>query len=155
METRLRAFPILAILVYYVSRWGSFQDTDESAHYEFACKSAGVPVHYCAETTAAPSTLPSSNPGYAVPGVIHLSFIRPTAQPQIEIDSHLALWRVFALVVFLPGFAARSLAITREASILSWAVKTLPSPLIHHTEVKWTLNGKTHAKTDARRHWNE
>jgi DNA invertase Pin-like site-specific DNA recombinase len=38
-----------AILVYDVSRWGRFQDTDESAHYEFLCKSAGVPVHYCAE----------------------------------------------------------------------------------------------------------
>jgi len=39
-----------AVLVYDVSRWGRFQDTDESAHYEFLCKSAGVPVHYCAET---------------------------------------------------------------------------------------------------------
>lgn len=38
-----------AILVYDVSRWGRFQDTDESAHYEFLCKSAGIPVHYCAE----------------------------------------------------------------------------------------------------------
>ena len=34
-----------AILVYDVSRWGRFQDTDESAHYEFLCKSGGVPVH--------------------------------------------------------------------------------------------------------------
>jgi DNA invertase Pin-like site-specific DNA recombinase len=39
-----------AILVYDVSRWGRFQDIDESAHYEFLCKSAGIPVHYCAET---------------------------------------------------------------------------------------------------------
>lgn len=38
-----------AILVYDVSRWGRFQDSDESAHYEFLCKSAGVAVHYCAE----------------------------------------------------------------------------------------------------------
>ncbi len=38
-----------AVLVYDVSRWGRFQDTDESAHYEFLCRSAGVPVHYCAE----------------------------------------------------------------------------------------------------------
>ena len=48
-----------AILVYDVSRWGRFQDTDESAHYEFLCKSAGVPVHYCAETFANDGTLPS------------------------------------------------------------------------------------------------
>jgi DNA invertase Pin-like site-specific DNA recombinase len=38
-----------AILVYDVSRWGRFQDIDEAAHYEFLCKAAGIPVHYCAE----------------------------------------------------------------------------------------------------------
>jgi DNA invertase Pin-like site-specific DNA recombinase len=48
-----------AILVYDVSRWGRFQDSDEAAHYEFLCKSAGVPVHYCAETFANDGTLPS------------------------------------------------------------------------------------------------
>jgi DNA invertase Pin-like site-specific DNA recombinase len=48
-----------AILVYDVSRWGRFQDTDESAHYEFLCKSAGVPIHYCAETFSNDGTLPS------------------------------------------------------------------------------------------------
>jgi DNA invertase Pin-like site-specific DNA recombinase len=37
------------ILVYDVSRWGRFQDTDESAHYEFICKKAGIKVVYCAE----------------------------------------------------------------------------------------------------------
>jgi len=38
-----------AILVYDVSRWGRFQDVDESAHYEFICKLADIKVHYCAE----------------------------------------------------------------------------------------------------------
>ena len=42
--------PFKAVLVYDVSRWGRFQDTDESAHYEFVCKSNKVPVYYCAET---------------------------------------------------------------------------------------------------------
>jgi DNA invertase Pin-like site-specific DNA recombinase len=37
------------ILVYDVSRWGRFQDVDESAHYEFICKENGVKVAYCAE----------------------------------------------------------------------------------------------------------
>jgi DNA invertase Pin-like site-specific DNA recombinase len=41
--------PYEVILVYDVSRWGRFLDVDEAAHYEFICKSAGVPVHYCAE----------------------------------------------------------------------------------------------------------
>lgn len=38
-----------AILVYDVSRWGRFQDADESAYYEYICKRAGIGVHYCAE----------------------------------------------------------------------------------------------------------
>jgi DNA invertase Pin-like site-specific DNA recombinase len=37
------------ILVYDVSRWGRFQDADESAYYEYICRKAGVGVHYCAE----------------------------------------------------------------------------------------------------------
>ncbi len=37
------------ILVYDVSRWGRFQDADESAHYEYSCRRAGIAVHYCAE----------------------------------------------------------------------------------------------------------
>jgi DNA invertase Pin-like site-specific DNA recombinase len=38
-----------AILLYDVSRWGRFQDADESAYYEYICRRAGVSVHYCAE----------------------------------------------------------------------------------------------------------
>ena len=37
------------ILVYDVSRWGRFQDPDESAAHEYACRAAGIEVHYCAE----------------------------------------------------------------------------------------------------------
>src|SRR5580658_5544603 len=37
------------ILVYDVSRWGRFQDADESAYYEYICKRANIRVHYCAE----------------------------------------------------------------------------------------------------------
>lgn len=49
-----------AILVYDVSRWGRFQDSDEAAHYEFLCKDAGIPVHYCAELFQNDGTLPNS-----------------------------------------------------------------------------------------------
>jgi DNA invertase Pin-like site-specific DNA recombinase len=38
-----------AVIVYDVSRWGRFQDPDEAAHYEFVCKSVGIPVHYSSE----------------------------------------------------------------------------------------------------------
>ena len=37
------------ILVYDVSRWGRFQDADESAYYEYVCRRAGIHVTYCAE----------------------------------------------------------------------------------------------------------
>jgi DNA invertase Pin-like site-specific DNA recombinase len=37
------------ILVFDISRWGRFQDADESVHYEFICRQAGVRVEYCAE----------------------------------------------------------------------------------------------------------
>jgi len=37
------------VLVYDVSRWGRFQDADESAYHEFVCKRAGIQVLYCAE----------------------------------------------------------------------------------------------------------
>ena len=37
------------ILVYDVSRWGRFQDADESAYYEYICRRAGITVQYCAE----------------------------------------------------------------------------------------------------------
>jgi DNA invertase Pin-like site-specific DNA recombinase len=37
------------ILVFDVSRWGRFQNSDEAAHYEYLCTKAGVRVVYCAE----------------------------------------------------------------------------------------------------------
>ena len=41
--------PFDAVLVYDVSRWGRFQDADQSAYYEYLCRRAGIAVHYCAE----------------------------------------------------------------------------------------------------------
>src|SRR5438876_10987321 len=37
-DVRSGAADFNAILVYDVSRWGRFQDADESAYYEFICK---------------------------------------------------------------------------------------------------------------------
>ncbi len=47
VESGAAAFTI--ILVYDVSRWGRFQDADESAYYEYICRRAGIQVAYCAE----------------------------------------------------------------------------------------------------------
>jgi DNA invertase Pin-like site-specific DNA recombinase len=49
-----------AILVFDISRWGRFQDVDEAAYYEFFCKKAGVPIHYCAEQFGNDDSLPSA-----------------------------------------------------------------------------------------------
>ena len=49
-----------AVLVYDVSRWGRFQDADESACYEFLCRRAGVNVLYCAEPFANDLSLAAS-----------------------------------------------------------------------------------------------
>src|SRR5687767_1100136 len=51
-----------AILVYDVSRWGRFQDTDESAYYEYVCRRGNIQVHYCAE--------PFENDGSAISAII-------------------------------------------------------------------------------------
>jgi DNA invertase Pin-like site-specific DNA recombinase len=47
VETGEADFSVIA--VYDVSRWGRFQDADESAYYEYICRRAKIEVHYCAE----------------------------------------------------------------------------------------------------------
>ena len=48
-EVEKGAADFKCILAYDVSRWGRFQDADESGYYEYICKRAGITVHYCAE----------------------------------------------------------------------------------------------------------
>jgi DNA invertase Pin-like site-specific DNA recombinase len=47
------------LLVYDVSRWGRFQDADESAYYEYVLKKAGIRIHYCTEQFVNDGSLPS------------------------------------------------------------------------------------------------
>lgn len=48
-DVRIGKTDFSTVLVYDVSRWGRFQDADESAYYEYLCKEAGISVQYCAE----------------------------------------------------------------------------------------------------------
>jgi len=48
------------LLVYDVSRWGRFQDADESAYYEYVLKRAGIRVHYCGEQFANDGSMASA-----------------------------------------------------------------------------------------------
>lgn len=41
--------PFSVVLVYDVSRWGRFQDTDASAYYEYHCRLHGIDVRYVTE----------------------------------------------------------------------------------------------------------
>jgi len=59
-DVKLGRAPYKAVLVYDVSRWGRFQDTDEAASYEFICKKSGISLHYCTEQFANDGT-PSSS----------------------------------------------------------------------------------------------
>jgi DNA invertase Pin-like site-specific DNA recombinase len=59
-DVRSRTADFEAILVYDVSRWGRFQDADESAYYEFICREAGITVHYCAEQFENDGSLPAT-----------------------------------------------------------------------------------------------
>ncbi len=49
-----------AILVYDVSRWGRFQDVDEPAAYEYACRKADIAVCYCAEEFENDGSMPAN-----------------------------------------------------------------------------------------------
>jgi DNA invertase Pin-like site-specific DNA recombinase len=58
VASRRNNFSVL--LVYDISRWGRFQDADESAYYEYVLKRAGIRIHYCAEQFVNDGSLPSA-----------------------------------------------------------------------------------------------
>ncbi len=58
VETQTKDFSV--ILVLDVTRWGRFQDADESAYYEFICRRAGFDVHYVAEQFSNDGSLQSN-----------------------------------------------------------------------------------------------
>ena len=48
-DVQAGSVPFSIILVLDVTRWGRFQDADESAYYEYICRRAGIDVRYVAE----------------------------------------------------------------------------------------------------------
>lgn len=58
--TKCDCLPFNTVLIYDISRWGRFQDIDESAYYEYVCRRQGVKVEYCFElflNDASPMTI--------------------------------------------------------------------------------------------------
>lgn len=50
MEVQEGRADFKVILVYDVSRWGRFQDIDESGYYEYLCRMNNIRVEYCGES---------------------------------------------------------------------------------------------------------
>ncbi|MCC8977296.1 recombinase family protein [Bradyrhizobium acaciae] len=88
------------ILVYDVSRWGRFQDADESAYYEFICKDAGIGVLYCAESFENDGSL-ASTLQKAVKRVVAGDFLR-----DLSIRSFIGQSRITKMGFWRGGFPA-------------------------------------------------
>lgn len=97
------------ILVYDVSRWGRFQDTDEAAHYEFLCKEAGVEVRYCAESFSAACDLQNSL-AKAVKRVMAAQFSRELSDRVFECKSRMA--KLGFRMGSSPGYALRRVLVS-------------------------------------------
>lgn len=65
------------VLVYDFSRWGRFQDADESAYYEYICKRAGINVAYCAEKF--------ENDGSPVSTIVKPNFLPREVEPRQQV----------------------------------------------------------------------
>lgn len=101
--------PFIAVLIYDVSRWGRFQDSDESAYYEFACRRVGMTIAYCAE--------PFLNDGSAMGAVIKSLKRAMAAEYSRELSTKVLLAQCrFVLAGFKQGGSAgyglRRLAVT-------------------------------------------
>ena len=101
------------ILVYDVSRWGRFHDTDEAAHYEFMCKSVGIPVHYCSEPILNHQNL-SSFLMKAIKRGIAAEYIREVSA-RLDAGRRTAV-RLGFRVGGQPGFALQRMVVGRDGT---------------------------------------
>ena len=99
-----------AILVYDVSRWGRFQDTDEAATYEFLCKTACAPVCYCAEQFSNDQSVASSLMK-ALKRTMAAEFSRELGVKSYEGEKRLA--QLGFKMGGAPGFGLRRLLLSR------------------------------------------
>lgn len=59
-EVEVKRTTFTSLVLYDVSRWGRFQDADESVSYEYLLVRAATRVHYCAEQFENDGTISSS-----------------------------------------------------------------------------------------------
>lgn len=91
------------VLVYDVSRWGRFLDTDESGYYEYLCRRAHVRVEYCVE--------PFSNDGSPLAAILKAVKRAMAAEFSRELSVKVAfgMRRMSAMGYFAGGFAGYGL----------------------------------------------
>jgi DNA invertase Pin-like site-specific DNA recombinase len=141
--------PFSVILVYDVSRWGRFQDADESAHYEFLCRQAGINVEYCAEQFA--------NDGNPVSALLKnmKRIMAAEYSRELSVKVHFAQSRVAKLGYLIGGpasFGFRRLAVDKlgeprgileigqHKAITTDRVLLVPGPQKEVALVRWIFN---------------
>ncbi len=102
------------IVVYDISRWGRFQDVDESAYYEYLWRRAGVTVVYCAEQFA-----DDGSPLYAI-----MKVIKRAMAAEYSRELSVKVWRAqcrFSLMGYkqggMPGYGLRRVPIGADGHL--------------------------------------
>lgn len=103
-----------AILVYDVSRWGRFPNSDEAAHYEFLCARSGIPLHYCAEQFANDGTA-TSTLLKALKRSMAAEFSRELGEKEFRGKCRLA--RLGFWVGGVPGYGYRRLMVSADGKL--------------------------------------
>ncbi len=156
--------PYDVILVYDVSRWGRFQDNDESAHYEFLCRKAGKQVVYCAEMFSNDGS-PMANIVKGLKRAMASEYSRELSDKVFRGQSHLAKlgWHVGArgpygmrrMMVSPTGKQRGTMDSGERKSLQSDKVILVPGPPKEVATVRqifdWFINEKIYYQTIADR----
>ena len=146
------------VLVYDVSRWGRFQDIDESAHHEFICKQVGIRVSYCAEQF--------DNDGSLISGIVKNIKRVMAAEYSRELSARvhaaqLRLARLGFLVGGRIGYALQRLVVDEQSGpkgilrdgerkfLTTDHVKVHPGTVDERAVVKWIFEEYLRGKSQA------
>lgn len=135
-----------AILAYDVSRWGRFQDADESGYYEYICRRAGISVHYCAEQFENDGS-PTSNIIKSVKRSMAGEYSRELSTKVFQGACRLiqmgfkqggaAGFGLRRLLVDMEGEPKQVLALGEHKSLITDRVKLVPGPPEEQAIVRW------------------
>jgi len=138
-----------AILAYDVSRWGRFQDADESGYYEYICRRAGISVHYCAEQFENDGS-PTSNIIKSVKRSMAGEYSRELSTKVFQGACRLiqmgykqggmAGYGLRRLLVDQEGKPKQILAIREHKSLITDRVKLVPGPPEEQAVVRWMFD---------------